>query len=249
MQDMPAPKKTRNYSARTYKPRPCEDCGATFTPGSTRQKRCEDCQRETTLRLKREDEARRRRDARIPWNCADCGAELPDPAGSGRRSPRCDPCREIHKKAQDREHSKKWSENPGRRAYDAEWRKNNSERVRASQQKYNDANPDRDRFYRLRILYGLTQDQFDAMLAEQGGVCALCGNPPATEGAKTTLVLHVDHDHVTNRVRQLLCHTCNQGIGLLCDDPALLRKAADYIEYHAKQAAEAGESGDDGLLF
>jgi hypothetical protein len=246
MQDNPVPKK-RDYSGRVYKSRQCEDCPAVYMPRTSGQKRCPDCQLTHDRKMSREHEARKRDAARKSWNCVDCGAGLPQP--KGRPKLRCEPCAEIHNKAQDRERNKKWSENPGRKAYDAEWRKNNAERVRASQQKYNDANPGRDRFYRLRILYGLTQDQFDAMLAEQGGVCALCGNPPATEGAKTTPVLHVDHDHVTNRVRQLLCHTCNQGIGLLCDDPALLRKAADYIEYHAKQAAEAGESGDDGLLF
>jgi hypothetical protein len=44
--------------------------------------------------------------------------------------------------------------------------------------------------------------------------------------------LHVDHDHITGRVRALLCSGCNTGIGHLQDDPDVLRRAADYIEQH-----------------
>ena len=74
--------------------------------------------------------------------------------------------------------------------------------------------------------YGITQEDFDRMLAEQEAVCALCGGPP-TRGHKR---LCVDHSHETGRVRGLLCHSCNLGIGKLNDDPTLLRKAADYVE-------------------
>lgn len=44
--------------------------------------------------------------------------------------------------------------------------------------------------------------------------------------------LCVDHDHETGKVRKLLCHNCNRALGLLRDDPALLRKSAEYIEQH-----------------
>ena len=50
--------------------------------------------------------------------------------------------------------------------------------------------------------YGITADQFHAMCAAQGGVCALCRRPPSKQ-------FHVDHCHETGRVRGLLCHLCN----------------------------------------
>jgi len=53
---------------------------------------------------------------------------------------------------------------------------------------------------------GVTADMYAAMLAEQGGGCAVCGRPPRTRR------LHVDHDHATGRVRGLLCYRCNRAL-------------------------------------
>jgi recombination endonuclease VII len=52
----------------------------------------------------------------------------------------------------------------------------------------------------------MTDDEYDAMLAAQGGVCAICGNAPKTRR------LHVDHDHRTGAVRGLLCYRCNRAL-------------------------------------
>ena len=69
----------------------------------------------------------------------------------------------------------------------------------------------------------MSAPEADAMLVDQGGLCAICGAAPAA---------HVDHDHATGAVRQLLCFNCNGGLGQFKDDPALLRVAARYIEAH-----------------
>lgn len=82
--------------------------------------------------------------------------------------------------------------------------------------------------------YGLTVEQYDAMLAEQSCVCALCGNPANPDGVRAASRLHVDHDHTTGQVRALLCNHCNRGIGAFVDDPDLLRRAAEYIERHRR---------------
>lgn len=86
----------------------------------------------------------------------------------------------------------------------------------------------RRRDLHLQRSYGITSEDYDRMFAAQGGRCGLCGN----EGSNTerSAELAVDHDHETGVVRGLLCHDCNTGLGKLGDDPALLRKAADYVE-------------------
>lgn len=86
--------------------------------------------------------------------------------------------------------------------------------------------------------YGLTPDELANMIATQGNRCAICGESPDPNGIKAASRLHVDHDHSTGQVRQLLCNNCNRGIGYLKDDPVLVRAAADYIERHRMVGAE-----------
>jgi hypothetical protein len=92
-------------------------------------------------------------------------------------------------------------------------------------------NPDRRLNNRATTLkkYGLTIKQFDDMMDQQNGVCAICGRPPATDGWRTVTRLHVDHDHVTGRVRGLLCDTCNRGLGYFHDDLVKLELAKQYL--------------------
>jgi len=71
--------------------------------------------------------------------------------------------------------------------------------------------------------YGLTVEQHQQLLAEQNGLCRICEEPFGR-------FIHIDHDHGTGRVRGLLCHKCNVGLGHFRDDPQLLRAAAEYIE-------------------
>lgn len=78
------------------------------------------------------------------------------------------------------------------------------------------------RSHRLRLSYGITPEQYDAILASQDGLCALCLRPPKK------VRLHVDHDHVTGVIRGLLCHRCNRGLGYLYRHEVLLR-AVDYV--------------------
>ena len=72
--------------------------------------------------------------------------------------------------------------------------------------------------------YGLTAEQYIALADQHGGKCGICGEIP-----KTARGLHIDHCHATGKVRGLLCHSCNVGIGALRDDPKLLSKALEYL--------------------
>lgn len=81
------------------------------------------------------------------------------------------------------------------------------------------------RVYFLKWKYGLTPEQWDAMLVAQCGRCACCSDPMIGDREPV-----VDHNHETGCVRGLLCNTCNRAIGLLKDDPVLIRQAAVYLE-------------------
>jgi hypothetical protein len=80
--------------------------------------------------------------------------------------------------------------------------------------------------------FGITLADYEAMMVAQAGVCAICSQPETRIDNRTKQPsrLAVDHCHSTGKVRGLLCSACNKGIGHLKDDPALLRKAADYLE-------------------
>ncbi|MCX5537705.1 endonuclease VII domain-containing protein [Streptomyces sp. NBC_00006] len=98
---------------------------------------------------------------------------------------------------------------PCRAATRKAWRENNRVRQAAH----------RRRFQLAR--YGLTEDEYGAMLEEQGGVCAMC-----RETCSTGRQLAVDHDHVTGVVRGLLCQKCNRGLGAY---EAMRRSAEQYL--------------------
>jgi len=77
------------------------------------------------------------------------------------------------------------------------------------------------REYHLRGRYGIGQADFDRLLAEQGGVCAICRAPDTQ---------HVDHDHRTGWVRGILCFNCNGGLGQFRDSPEFLAGAIMYLK-------------------
>lgn len=87
-----------------------------------------------------------------------------------------------------------------------------------------DRTPEHNRRYNLKRCYGITPEEYDKILHEQGGTCAIC------HGIESVGRLAVDHCHSTGKVRGLLCTNCNQAIGKLKDDTQLLRNAINYLE-------------------
>jgi len=88
---------------------------------------------------------------------------------------------------------------------------------------YRASHPNFMRNAALKRRYGITQDDFDAMLAEQGNLCLICAS-------KSELV--VDHCHQTGKVRGLLCVLCNGLLGQARDDVKILGKAIRYLRKH-----------------
>lgn len=117
------------------------------------------------------------------------------------------------------------------------WSELNKDRIAEASRKYQ-RNPRvvEARFRRARASalsrYGLTiEDEVD-ILGRQGGGCGICGGP---SGRKQ---FELDHDHVTGKLRGLLCPRCNKGIGLLGDSAEGVRKALDYLTNSPARAAK-----------
>lgn len=102
-------------------------------------------------------------------------------------------------------------------------------RTKESDREYYKNNKDKFRKYRLKCYYGITVDEYNQLLEDQNNGCAICG-----ELCKTRAYLSVDHCHRTNRVRGLLCDSCNVGLGRFKDSPELLEKASKYLRKDIK---------------
>lgn len=89
-------------------------------------------------------------------------------------------------------------------------------------------NANADRYYKAN--YGVGVLKVRELLDGQDGVCAIC----KTEGFKMLeghySGLNLDHCHNTGKVRGLLCHNCNRGLGLFKDNADFLREAIKYLE-------------------
>lgn len=121
------------------------------------------------------------------------------------------------------------STNPASRLYNRPQNRC-QECVKAAARKWRGENPelirDRQVGYRLKFHHGIERGDYDRILAEQGGGCAICGATAAGRWG----TLHVDHDHTTGALRGILCHRCNTALGLFGEDPGLMDRAADYLE-------------------
>lgn len=83
--------------------------------------------------------------------------------------------------------------------------------------------------------YGLTVEELHELHRQADGVCQICGNKPNKDGrpkdrGNSANILNIDHCHTTGKVRGLLCSRCNITLGVLEEDPELMRKMAEYIE-------------------
>ena len=79
----------------------------------------------------------------------------------------------------------------------------------------------------LKRIYGLTLEEFNEKLKSQNNVCAICDNYNTRDKHG---VMAVDHNHITNKIRGLLCFKCNSALGNFNDNKELLIKAIKYLE-------------------
>lgn len=88
--------------------------------------------------------------------------------------------------------------------------------------------PEKEKYQKIKSMYKLSREQYDAMVAQQGNACKIC---------KKARPLHIDHDHSCcsgNKscgkcVRGLLCADCNRAIGMFLEDESIIQNALDYV--------------------
>jgi len=153
---------------------------------------------------------------------------------------------------------KSYEENKeSRNAYSREYYKKNKEKIKAQRKGYEAKNKEkiaaraklysienRDKIkdwrkgyllenkakYRKNYLkreYGITMEDYENMLIEQDGMCKCCGLPGIDNRDR---ILHIDHNHETNKVRGLLCDNCNRALGMVKDSIKTLESMIEYLK-------------------
>lgn len=139
------------------------------------------------------------------------------------------------------------------------WREANKDKIKRNRELYRLRNPERlkerkrlyyernrekiiqrNKIYRQRFpnstrtnhlkKFNITIEGYAHLLEQQNSVCAICFKPERAKMNGKIKKLSVDHNHVTGRVRGLLCSVCNTGIGKLQEDKTILLSAINYLE-------------------
>jgi hypothetical protein len=100
-----------------------------------------------------------------------------------------------------------------RKAAYKKWREKNADRLREKRRDDYAKDPEKFRFINLKQWYGLSREEYESMLAAQNDSCAICTTPFKDLGHKRRPA--VDHDHVTGKVRGILCAPCNVRLDVL----------------------------------
>jgi hypothetical protein len=84
------------------------------------------------------------------------------------------------------------------------------------------------RSLRLKYRYGIVLIQKQKMIKDQNYKCKCCGQDLRLIKQRH---IHVDHNHITNKVRGILCYPCNSALGLMKENPQLIQKLKNYAIY------------------
>lgn len=110
------------------------------------------------------------------------------------------------------------------------WYVSNKEKCAENSRKWHEKNIGKKRDKHLKKTYGINLVEYTKMVCDQNGLCLICNNPPTGSGRYEELF--VDHDHVTGKVRGLLCNGCNTALGMVKESTDTLSNMIDYIKYH-----------------
>jgi hypothetical protein len=122
-----------------------------------------------------------------------------------------------------KEYNKTWRKNNSEKA--KEWVMNNKDKRKIIDKNYKSNNKEKVISYKLKKNYGITLAQYNEMLTNQNNSCLICN----TNQNELSKKLVVDHDHLTGKVRGLLCDKCNRGLGHFNDNIETLIQAIKYL--------------------
>ena len=144
------------------------------------------------------------------------------------------PYKDINKKRKyDREHSRKWYLKYKKEVLtkQKEYRYNHKKEISFRKKEYYNHHKEeissQKKEYHLMIKYGLSMSDFNNLLLAQNNRCAICNEPLDLTNSYR---IHIDHNHLTGKVRGILCNKCNLAIGLLRDNPEYTKRATEYLE-------------------
>lgn len=172
--------------------------------------------------------------------CGNCGALNWSPGPD----PRCRPCRARSSR------ERRAADPEAARAKERATPEETRVKYRVTEKAWRDAHPEMMKNIILRHHYGISLTEYNRMLAEQNGCCAICHKPETTTRRGKLRTLGVDHDHSCcpgsrscgKCIRGLLCSRCNGGLGCFGDDPSLLTTALEYLKIRSVSWAESASS-------
>jgi hypothetical protein len=110
--------------------------------------------------------------------------------------------------------------------YDKKYREEHKECNKKRNKEYNKKNGAE---HQLHHKYGITMKQKQQMIRKQSNQCSICGKELCTLLNDVSKAC-IDHNHTTGKIRGILCHSCNKGVGLLQDSPEILQNAINYLQ-------------------
>ncbi len=114
--------------------------------------------------------------------------------------------------------------------YQKKYRSEHKNELKAYAEKYhklhrqNDMYRHKAKMNNIKRLYNLTEEQYNQLLIYQNNRCAIC------KEEFINVKICIDHNHVTKKIRGLLCDNCNMMLGKVHDHPAILFNAIKYLE-------------------
>jgi len=114
------------------------------------------------------------------------------------------------------------------------YREKYPDRVRKMRRDWAKKNPDKQsrlsRNWHIKNHYGITEEQYNNLFKQQNGLCAICDRPETRIFKGKLSKLNVDHNHTTNKIRGLICMSCNIALGKVDDNILILEAMIGYLE-------------------